>query len=154
MTPNSQVAFVADLVRRENSALRARVRALMDADSIPSLAGVSTRTTFAIAAATLLNEIKSALGFGWQESPGFALHSDPSVRAYRIAVTFRVITSSDWLRPFVIEDIRRVANGRSRTLAMRGRIALACLGEIDWRKASRPERAAFVYGQILLGARA
>jgi hypothetical protein len=152
--PNSTAAYVAELQRREHLALRARVLDMLEAESLPDLAPILRRDRLADAAAILLREARS---FGeYVERPEFALRSPPPWREQRMAACCGVITNQGLAKRGVLtlHDLQRIAGGRNRKVAKRARLALAFLGEIDWRQATRAERAAFIWGRLVLAARA
>jgi hypothetical protein len=140
-----------------DAALRAAVDALLLADVQPSadaLASFADPRRTADALAYAANILRRVLMY----SPPLRLLRDPHVSPTtlpgRVASAFAATTQTELRRmrePFDLNDLRAIAKGKPR--AASARLALAALGEIDWRIASRVERAAWLLGALCRLAR-
>lgn len=132
---------------------RARVRAVADAIErvltarhleAAAVPGLAARDTFADAARILRAELP-----GLSADP-FAILLDRNgehLRALRLAAIFRAIkinAPTPRLELFTARDLHRLVKEGNE----HAREALACLGSIDWPKATRRERAAFALAEL------
>jgi hypothetical protein len=133
-----------DAKRREaERKLQTVVDAALNSKHVPKL--LLTRQNYSEVLAKLLPEFRPLNS----DDPTPALHDSPAIRVFRIAVKFGVISNKHELKkPFTLKDLRR--HERHGPRRDRARLALALLGHRkSWKAASRPLRAAFLYGAIV-----
>jgi hypothetical protein len=127
--------------RRHRLAVRTRVDELLEALAAPAAAEIAElahRTRYVESVAALRAHLDAAARLVER-----LVSSGPALLATNIAVASGVIS---WHRRRIVSvaDLRNIARRDPRA-----RMALACLGEVDWSTADRPVRAAFVLGEIV-----
>lgn len=78
------------------------------------------------------------------EGPAKIIHAAGPLLVLRLSIYFGAIPKLGTAKPreFTFETHRALKTTQARR-------ALACFGEIDWSKATRDVRAAFLYGQLI-----
>jgi len=150
----STYAYMAEVERRRQRALRRSVIDALAAADTPDATLFTRRDSLVDSIEVLKPLLARAATF--RVDPAKELRADAHLRPFRVATSFRAINIDTWPPRcvFTMSDLRQLTTSRSRTNAHRARLALACLGELEWRKASQGERVAFLYGRIIAEARA
>jgi hypothetical protein len=134
----SNPAFAADLERKRLAKLKADALAVLEADDPPDVARFARRDVYAEA----MQHFLRAAQFRTKNFVIDALLADPPLVVYRTACACGAIVSTDSRKEvFRIEALRALKNDKAHK-------ALAVLGHVDWRTASRDVRAAYLIGRI------
>jgi hypothetical protein len=150
---DSHVSRYAVLSRRETArAVADKIAFVLASDNEPDAATIiwlSERDHYADAA-RLLRDCFRRTRLDWPNPIRHLTdrHAEP-VRAWRLAHEFGAVAPTTKATAiFTTESLRRIAAGRDKRRAAKAREALAALGHIDWRTASRRERAAWLLGTV------
>lgn len=149
MSFSTNMTHTAFVERQRLAALRDELDAILTADMPPDVTPFLHHGRFADTVRFLFAawQLKGTVG-----TPALSLREAGQFAAYRIAVYCRVIRAAKPSRLFTIDDLRAFTTQRGKI--KRARRALALLGEAAWNSASRTERAAYLYGELIRRGRA
>jgi hypothetical protein len=127
--------------RARQAQLNDDIDAALTAKGAPDLSAFIPRERYADTLKILLR----LLIHRFNEPPLEAIRGGGLFMVFRVACQCKVIASHRWSkRPFTLADLEDFAHSIKPAKRRQARLALACLGHLDWRDASRTERAAWM----------
>lgn len=138
-------------------AVNSAVDCILSADAFDAMRirRLAQRWTYHETIAALMGELRGAVRkFRDSESLQSILFQrrNPELRIGRLAQLFCL--ADNWhASTLTLEEVREQARSERDPIAGRARLVLAALGELDWTRAHRRERAAFLIGKLVQARR-